>query len=113
MTTLYVYFGEITVIRYRRDVFMSWDGLFASFGGIFSLCLGGSVLSLVEVGYFFTIRLVMNCLGETKGMGKIEKKKKKQWKLQRTDNMTGTVTKKSNANLQFRGFGRKRRMREV
>lgn len=31
----------------------------ASFGGIFGLCLGGSVISLVEFGYFFTIRLIM------------------------------------------------------
>lgn len=29
----------------------------ASFGGIFGLCLGGSVISLVEVIYFFTLRL--------------------------------------------------------
>lgn len=29
----------------------------ASFGGIFGLCLGGSVISLVELLYFFTLRL--------------------------------------------------------
>lgn len=29
----------------------------ASFGGIFGLCLGGSVISLVELFYFFTLRL--------------------------------------------------------
>lgn len=57
MTTLYVYFKDLTCIRYRRDVYMTWDGLFASFGGIFGLCLGGSILSLVEMTYFFTIRL--------------------------------------------------------
>lgn len=36
---------------------MTWDGLLASFGGIFGLCLGGSVLSLVEVVYYATFRL--------------------------------------------------------
>lgn len=52
-----VYFRDLSCIRYRRDVYMTWDGLFASFGGIFGLCLGGSILSLVELAYFFTIRL--------------------------------------------------------
>lgn len=59
MTTLYVYFKDLTCIRYRRDLYMTWDALFASFGGIFSLCLGGSILSLVEMAYFFTIRLIV------------------------------------------------------
>lgn len=56
-------------------MYMTWDGLFgntyandetnlfiqtifvASFGGIFGLCLGGSVISLVEMVYYFTMRL--------------------------------------------------------
>lgn len=29
----------------------------ASFGGIFGLCLGGSVISFIELIYFFTLRL--------------------------------------------------------
>lgn len=29
----------------------------ASFGGIFGLCLGGSVISLVELFYYFTVKL--------------------------------------------------------
>lgn len=31
--------------------------LTASFGGIFGLCLGGSVISFIELIYFFTLRL--------------------------------------------------------
>lgn len=30
--------------------------LLASFGGIFGLCLGGSIISLVEILYFATVR---------------------------------------------------------
>ncbi|XP_055311194.1 sodium channel protein Nach-like isoform X2 [Sitodiplosis mosellana] len=56
-TTLKVHFKDLTCIKYRRDMYMTWDGLFASFGGIFGLCLGGSVISLVELFYFFTLRL--------------------------------------------------------
>lgn len=59
LTTLLVHFKELNCIRYRRDVYMTWDGLFASFGGIFGLCLGGSIMSLVEMAYFFTIRLTL------------------------------------------------------
>lgn len=29
----------------------------ATFGGIFGLCVGGSILSLIEMVYFFTFRL--------------------------------------------------------
>lgn len=32
----------------------------ASFGGIFGLCLGGSVISLVEFFYYFTFKLAQN-----------------------------------------------------
>lgn len=56
-TTLKVHFKELTCIKYRRDMYMTWDGLLAAFGGIFGLCLGGSVLSLVEMAYYFTLRL--------------------------------------------------------
>lgn len=82
-TTLKVHFKDLTCIKYRRDMYMTWDGLFgnkqniyslhgliesnwmchpyhsstASFGGIFGLCLGGSVISLVELLYYFTIKL--------------------------------------------------------
>lgn len=32
----------------------------ASFGGIFGLCLGGSLLSVVEIFYHFTIKMYMS-----------------------------------------------------
>lgn len=67
LTTLRVHFKDLTCIRYRRDVYMTWDGLFASFGGIFGLCLGGSILSLVEMAYFFTIRLTLTIYRRTVG----------------------------------------------
>uniref|UniRef100_A0A336KF41 CSON009762 protein n=1 Tax=Culicoides sonorensis TaxID=179676 RepID=A0A336KF41_CULSO len=53
---VYVFFKDLTCIKYRRDPFMNWDGLFASFGGIFGLCLGGSIISLIEIIYFMTFK---------------------------------------------------------
>ncbi|KAL2721737.1 sodium channel protein Nach-like [Vespula maculifrons] len=49
---IYVYFRDISYIEYRKQNIMSWDSLLASFGGIFGLCLGGSVISLVELLYY-------------------------------------------------------------
>lgn len=57
LSSIVVYFKDLSCIKYRREMFMTWDGLLASFGGIFGLCLGGSVLSLVEIVYYATFRL--------------------------------------------------------
>lgn len=81
MTTLVVYFRDLNVIRYRRDLYMTWDGLFASIGGIFGLCLGGSVLSLVEMAYFFTIRLALTIYRKLAGKANERQIQKKQRKL--------------------------------
>uniref|UniRef100_A0A336M002 CSON008921 protein n=1 Tax=Culicoides sonorensis TaxID=179676 RepID=A0A336M002_CULSO len=51
---LHVFFSALTCIKYRRDIFMTWDGLLSTFGGLFSLCLGGSIISLIELVYFAT-----------------------------------------------------------
>ncbi|ETN64081.1 hypothetical protein AND_004183 [Anopheles darlingi] len=40
---------------YRREPFLTWKTLVATFGGIFGLCMGGSILSLVEMLYHFGI----------------------------------------------------------
>lgn len=56
-TTVNVYFRELTCTKYRRDIYMTWDSLFSQFGGIFGLCLGGSLLTIVELLYAFTFKL--------------------------------------------------------
>ncbi|XP_033609232.1 sodium channel protein Nach [Cryptotermes secundus] len=53
---LHVYFKDLSVLRFRRDVIYSWNDLLASFGGIVGLTLGSSLLSFVELLYFFTVR---------------------------------------------------------
>ncbi|KAL1397062.1 hypothetical protein pipiens_001234 [Culex pipiens pipiens] len=44
------------VIRYKREVLFGWVDLLVSFGGIAGLFLGFSLLSGVEIIYFFTMR---------------------------------------------------------
>ncbi|KAG7200266.1 hypothetical protein KM043_017735 [Ampulex compressa] len=55
---VYVYFGDVTYLEYRKQSIMTWDSLLASFGGIFGLCLGGSVMSLVELLYHLTMEFL-------------------------------------------------------
>uniref|UniRef100_A0A182N7Q2 Uncharacterized protein n=1 Tax=Anopheles dirus TaxID=7168 RepID=A0A182N7Q2_9DIPT len=54
--TLNVHFKDIYCVKYKRDAYMTWDSLVATFGGIFGLCMGGSVLSIVELLYYFTVK---------------------------------------------------------
>ncbi|EAT33714.1 AAEL014010-PA, partial [Aedes aegypti] len=44
------------LIRYKREVLFGWVDLLVSFGGIAGLFLGFSLLSGVEIIYFFTMR---------------------------------------------------------
>ncbi|XP_031787058.1 sodium channel protein Nach [Nasonia vitripennis] len=55
-----IYFRGITCLKYRKESWMSWDDVLASFGGIFGLCVGGSFVSLVEFFYFFANKIFRN-----------------------------------------------------
>ncbi|KAL6428931.1 hypothetical protein ACFW04_008030 [Cataglyphis niger] len=59
---VYIFFGDLSYVEYRKESIINWDSLLASFGGIFGLCLGGSVISVIELVYllarqFFTRQL--------------------------------------------------------
>lgn len=57
VVSLHVYFKELTCNKYRREVILTWDGLLATLGSVVSLCLGGSLISLIEIVYYFTFQL--------------------------------------------------------
>lgn len=52
-----IIFLLIVDLIFRKKYIFLWHFWAASFGGIFGLCLGGSVISLVELLYFYTLRL--------------------------------------------------------
>ncbi|XP_011879974.1 PREDICTED: pickpocket protein 28-like [Vollenhovia emeryi] len=54
---VYVFFGDNSYVEYRKESILSWDSLLASFGGIFGLCLGGSVISVIELVYLLARQL--------------------------------------------------------
>ncbi|CAG9857482.1 unnamed protein product [Phyllotreta striolata] len=56
-STLEVKFVSWPMVRYKREVLFGWVDLLVSFGGIAGLFLGFSLLSAVEILYYFTIRL--------------------------------------------------------
>nr|CAD7267688.1 unnamed protein product [Timema shepardi] len=53
---LEVGFVSWPMVRYKREVLFGWVDLLVSFGGIAGLFLGFSLLSGVEIIYYFTIR---------------------------------------------------------
>ncbi|XP_047107350.1 pickpocket protein 28-like [Schistocerca piceifrons] len=55
-TILHVYLQELLTLRYRRDVLYNWNSLIGSLGGSAGLFLGCSLLSVLELLYFVTLR---------------------------------------------------------
>ncbi|CAG4976940.1 unnamed protein product [Colias eurytheme] len=47
-----VHYANNICIKYRREVLYTWDQMLANLGGIFGLCLGGSIISLMELVWF-------------------------------------------------------------
>lgn len=53
---IHIEFLTWPIIRYKREVLFGWVDLLVSFGGIAGLFLGFSLLSGVEIIYYFTLR---------------------------------------------------------
>lgn len=67
IVTIRTHYKNLECRKYRRHVNLTWDALFAQFGGIFNLCLGGSIISLVEILFYFTFQLCFApSLGDTR-----------------------------------------------
>ncbi|XP_001664229.2 sodium channel protein Nach [Aedes aegypti] len=66
------------IIRYKREVLFGWVDLLVSFGGIAGLFLGFSLLSGVEIIYFFTMRACCMLYKNRDELIAIEQKQLKQ-----------------------------------
>lgn len=59
--TIDLHFQSASIVKYRTDVTFGWLDLMVSFGGIAGLFLGCSILSGVEIVYYFTLISLMIC----------------------------------------------------
>ncbi|XP_045524639.1 uncharacterized protein LOC123714442 [Pieris brassicae] len=77
-----VHFAGSICVKYIRKVRYTWDQMLANLGGIFGLCLGGSIISLIELVWFIfdLIATVFHYL-RTKEENKVVVKK--AWKKKR------------------------------
>lgn len=66
------------IIRYKREVLFGWVDLLVSFGGIAGLFLGFSLLSGVEIIYFFTLRAWCMVYTEREVLEEIDRKRREK-----------------------------------
>ncbi|XP_053602939.1 uncharacterized protein LOC128670935 [Plodia interpunctella] len=64
-----VHFNDDICLKYRREVLYTWDQVLANLGGIFGLCLGGSVISLIELVWFIFDILINTINNYFRGKG--------------------------------------------
>ncbi|XP_045534338.1 sodium channel protein Nach-like [Papilio machaon] len=55
-----VHFKDNSCMKYRREVLYTWDQMLANLGGVFGLCLGGSIISIIEI-IWFILDLMYTC----------------------------------------------------
>ncbi|XP_046960540.1 uncharacterized protein LOC124530417 [Vanessa cardui] len=51
-TRVTIHFADNTCLKYKREILYTWDQMLANLGGIFGLCLGGSIISIIELIWF-------------------------------------------------------------
>ncbi|XP_023310115.1 sodium channel protein Nach [Anoplophora glabripennis] len=65
-------FASWPMVRYKREVLFGWVDLLVSFGGIAGLFLGFSLLSGVEILYYFTVRACCMVVRERNELRRIQ-----------------------------------------
>ncbi|KAF9420405.1 hypothetical protein HW555_003327 [Spodoptera exigua] len=74
-----IHFSQNTCMKYRREVLYTWDQMLANLGGIFGLCLGGSVISVIElIWYLIEVHYAIFCSFFKNHIAPKEKEKKKE-----------------------------------
>lgn len=58
-----IFFKDQHFMRHERSELFGITDFFANIGGLMGLCMGFSILSLVEFLYFFSLRLILHIQG--------------------------------------------------
>lgn len=64
---LNIFFNDLVTTKYRRDVYLNWQNLLASFGGLLSLMLGFTLVSAIDFLMFFTFRIGYDSVKQVTG----------------------------------------------
>ncbi len=59
MAIAHFYFESSTALQYMRQPRLTWTAFIGQIGGLLGLCLGFSIVSIVELAYWFLYRLVV------------------------------------------------------
>lgn len=60
LAIMHIYFKKLHFMRRERGELYGFIDFFSNIGGVLGLCMGFSMLSLVEAIYFFTLRFLCN-----------------------------------------------------
>jgi amiloride-sensitive sodium channel len=63
---VHIYFKELGIVKYSRDELYGIMDVIAACGGIVGLCMGFSLISGIELIYWFTLRLFIDHFRATK-----------------------------------------------
>lgn len=77
LSVLKVYFPQADSVLYQTNVLYAWYDIVSDYGGILSLCLGCSIISVFEIIYFMTVRLYQNLFNHQHNLMKKLKQKQK------------------------------------
>ncbi len=59
MAVAHFYFGSSTALQYLRQPRLSWTDFIGQIGGLLGLCIGFSLVSVVELVYWFLFKLIV------------------------------------------------------
>ena len=68
LSVVKVYFPFSDCLLYKTEVLNAWYDIVSNYGGILGLCLGFSIISSLEVIYFFSLRFYQNLFGNRKNI---------------------------------------------
>lgn len=70
LTILKVYFPQADSVLYKTTVLYAWYDILSDYGGILGLCLGCSIISILELIYFLTFRSYQNIFNNNRFLKK-------------------------------------------
>ena len=75
LSVLKVYFPETDSVMYKTDVLYAWYDIVSDYGGMLSLFLGCSIVSIFEIIFYLTARFYQNLFNSVSFMKKFQKQK--------------------------------------